>query len=250
MKSCIIIDDEKNARETLQKMLQRYYPNKINVCGMADSVKEGALLINQCNPDVVFLDIEMPQENGLQLFKYIDKPNFEVIFTTAYEQYAISAIKYAALDYILKPINQIELGEAIIKLEQKDRINKNTSLHIEALLHNLNSDSDQFTKVAFPNSEGYVLEKVKNIIYCQADKNYCVIHTITGEKIIVSKPLKFVSGLLPENSFFRIHKSYLINLNYLESVKRANGGQVIMIGGLNLPVASSHLNELIDKINS
>jgi len=249
MKTCIIIDDEQNARETLQKMLQRYFSSRISISGIADSIKEGVLLINQHKPDLVFLDIEMPQENGLELFKYFDRPDFELVFTTAYEQYAIKAIKYAALDYILKPINQIELGEAITKIELKDRINKNTSLHIEALMHNLNSDSDQFTKVAFPSANGYTLEKLKNIVYCQADKNYCIIHTITGKKIIVTKPLKFIAEMLPVDSFFRIHKTYLINLNYIENINKSAGGQVVMSGDIIIPIASTHYTELIERIN-
>lgn len=249
MKRCIIIDDEKNARESLEKMIQRYYSSRMEVCGTADSIKESIELINKLQPDVVFLDIEMPRENGMQLFKYFSQPNFEVVFTTAYEQYAIKAIKYAALDYILKPINQIELGEAISKLELKDKLNKNTSMHIETLLYNLNLDSQDFNKVVLPKSDGYELEKVRNIIYCKADKNYCDVHTISNNKIVVSKSLKYVSGLLSDEMFFRIHKSYLVNLNYIKSLSRADGGQVVLENGMVLPVSVSHFKELLSKIS-
>ena len=248
MKKCVIIDDERNARETLQKMILRYFPTRINIVGMADSVKNGVELIKENKPDVVFLDIEMPEENGLQLFSYFKQIDFYVIFTTAYQQYAINAIKYAALDYILKPINQIELGEAISKLEKKDRINKNTTMHIEALLHNINLDSESFNKVIFPTRDGYELEKIRNIIYCKADKNYCEIHTVSN-MIVVSKSLKYVVDLLPDDIFFRIHKSYYVNQNYIKALSRINGDHVVLENEINLPISSGHYRELVEKMS-
>jgi two-component system LytT family response regulator len=249
MKTCIIIDDEQKAREILQKMLQRYFSKRIEVLAMADSVKQAVALINEHKPDLVFLDIEMPEENGLQLFSYFKVHNFDVIFTTAYEQYAINAIKFAALDYILKPINQIELGDAITKLEKKDRINKNTSLHIENLLHNLNLNSDDFNKIVLPTIDGYELVKIRNIIYCKADGNYCDIYTVTNEIISISKPLKFVEDLLPKNSFFRPHKSFLINLNYIKSISRSNGGEIVLDNGKTIPIAGSQFKKLMEQVH-
>jgi len=248
MKTCIIIDDEKNARETLQKMLLRYFPIRVNILGMADSVKEGVKLIKENTPDVVFLDIEMPGENGLELFSYFKEIDFSVIFTTAYQQYAINAIKYAALDYILKPINQIELGEAITKLEKKDKINKNTTMHIEALLHNINLESENFNKIMLPTREGYELVKIRNIIYCKADKNYCEIHTVSNV-IVVSKPLKYVVEMLPDELFFRIHKSYYVNQNYIKALSRSNGDHVTLQNDINLPISSGHYRELVEKMS-
>jgi two-component system LytT family response regulator len=248
MKKCVIIDDERNARETLQKMLIRYFPTRLNIVGMADSVKEGVYLIKENKPDVVFLDIEMPEENGLQLFSYFKEVDFSVVFTTAYQQYAINAIKYAALDYILKPINQIELGEAISKLERKDRINKNTTMHIEALMHNINLDSESFNKVIFPTKDGYELEKIRNIIYCKADKNYCEIHTVSNI-IVVSKSLKHVVDLLPSDIFFRIHKSYFVNQNYIKALSRSEGDHVILENNVSLPISAGHYRELMDKMS-
>ena len=119
MKTCIIIDDEKNAREALAKIIERYFNSKLKILQLADSVKEGVFAINKYRPDIVFLDIEMPEENGFKLFDYFDIYDFEVIFTTAYKQYAIDAIKFAALDYLLKPINYIDLKDLLIRLERK-----------------------------------------------------------------------------------------------------------------------------------
>ncbi|RUA25035.1 MAG: DNA-binding response regulator [Bacteroidetes bacterium] len=248
MRTCIIIDDELNARQSLQKLLQRYFSRRIEVVALAESVQEGVSLIKEFQPDVVFLDVEMPEENGLQLFSYFQKPTFAVIFTTAYEQYAISAIKYAALDYILKPINQIDLGEAITKLERKDQINKNTSLQIETLLHNMNLDSEVYNKVIFPTSDGYELERVRNILYCKADKNYCEVHTVSAI-ILVTKPLKYMVNLLPEDTFFRIHKSYYVNQNYIKSLSRNNGDRVILDNGESLPIATGHYKDLVEKLS-
>ncbi len=248
MKTCVIIDDERNARETLQKIIQRYFSSRIEVCGLAESVKDGVELIKEHNPDVVFLDIEMPKENGLQLFSYFKQPDFDVIFTTAYEQYAINAIKFAALDYILKPINQIELGEAITKLEKKDHVNKNTSLHIESLLHNLNLETKEFDKIVLPKTNGYELVKTRNIIFCKADGNYCEVYTVINETILVSKSLKHIEYLLPKSIFFRTHKSFLINLNYIKSICRTGGGQVVLENGMKIPIASSHFKNLMEQV--
>jgi two-component system LytT family response regulator len=249
MKKCLIIDDERNARETLQKMIQRYFKSHLEVCGLASSVKEGVDIIKKKKPDVVFLDIEMPGEDGLQLFKYFDEITFEVIFTTAYEQYAIRAIKYSALDYILKPINQIELGEAINKITDKDKLKLKTTLHIETLLHNMNIDSDGFSKVALPTKEGYELEQIRNIVYCQADVNYCKIYTVTNNYIYVSRPLKFIEEILPKTMFFRTHKSFLVNLNYIKRFNRINGGKVVLESGEILPVSTRNCDSLIKRIN-
>ena len=248
MKKCIIIDDEQNARETLQKMIIRYFPTRVNVVGMSDSVKSAVELIKENKPDMVFLDIEMPEENGLELFSYFKEIDFSIVFTTAYQQYAINAIKYAALDYILKPISQIELGAAITKLEKKDKANRNTTMHIEALLHNINLESENFNKIMLPTRDGYELEKIRNIMYCKADKNYCEIYTVSNI-IIVSKPLKYVVELLPKELFFRIHKSYYVNQNYIKSLSRTDGDHLVLENNTNLPISSGHYKELVEKMS-
>lgn len=249
MKTCVIVDDEKNAREALQKMILRYFPEDLEVLALASSVKEAVDRIKETKPDVVFLDIEMPEENGLHLFKYFDSLSFDVVFTTAYQQYAINAIKYAALDYILKPVTQADLAATIKRLYNKDKISRKTFAQIEALINNLNVDSETFTKVAFPTKDGFELERIRNILYCEADGNYCKIFTITKNYIYVSKPLKHVSEMLPEESFSRIHKKYLINLNYLKSFSRTDGGFVTMDTGDILPVSTRNGDFLTKKSN-
>lgn len=247
MRTCIIIDDEKNARETLSKIIERYLNTKIKILYAADSVKEGVFAINKYNPDIVFLDIEMPEENGFKLFEYFDIFNFEVIFTTAYKQYAIDAIKFAALDYLLKPINFIDLRDVLTRLEKKQNKSSNT-VQIEAFLNNLNTDSGNFNKIALPTLDGFQLEKVNNIVYCQAEENYCKIFTNRNEVILVARTLKNIDALLPEEIFFRIHKSYLVNMNYIKSYSKSEGYKIILDNGTELDVATRRNDDFIKAL--
>ncbi len=247
MKTCIIIDDEKNAREALAKIIERYFNNKIKIQQLADSVKEGVFAINKHRPDIVFLDIEMPEENGFKLFDYFDIYDFEVIFTTAYKQYAIDAIKFAALDYLLKPINYIDLRDVLTRLEKKQSKSSNTD-QIEAFLSNLNNDSGNFTKIALPTLDGFQLEKVNNIVYCQAEETYCKIFTNRNEAILVARTLKNIEELLPEELFFRIHKSYLVNMNYIKSYSKTDGYKIILENGTELDVATRRNEEFLKAL--
>ena len=247
MKTCIIIDDEKNARETLSKIIERYFIDKIKVLQLADSVKEGVFAINKYRPDIVFLDIEMPEENGFKLFDYFDIYNFEVIFTTAYKQYAIDAIKFAALDYLLKPINYIDLRDVLIRLEKKQNRSSNTD-QIEAFLSNINTDSGNFNKIALPTMDGFQLEKVNNIVYCQAEETYCKIFTNRNEAILVARTLKNIEEMLPDEIFFRIHKSYLVNMNYIKSYSKSEGYRIMLENGIELDVATRRNEEFIKAL--
>ena len=240
----IIIDDERKSRETLQKIIERYFDDKISIVYLASNVKEGVAAINKYNPSLVFLDIEMPEENGFKLFDYFNRYNFEVIFTTAYKQYAIDGIKYSALDYLLKPINYIDLKEVLKRLEEKrERITPNAQ--IETFLANLNSNSAEFNKIALPTVDGYELERVNNIVYCQAEENYTKIVTNRNDVIMVAKTLKNIETLLPDKMFFRIHKSYLVNLNYIKSYSKSQGYKITLENGVRLDVATRRNDEFL-----
>src|SRR6056297_814277 len=162
----VIIDDERKSRETLQKIIERYFNDQISIVFLASNVQEGVMAINKYNPKLVFLDIEMPEEDGFKLFNYFNYYNFEVIFTTAYKQYAIAAIKCSALAYLLKPINYIDLKEVLKRLEEQHK-KLTPQTQIETFRSNINSDSSEFNKIALPTLEGFELEKMNNIIYCQ-----------------------------------------------------------------------------------
>jgi two-component system, LytTR family, response regulator len=242
MLNCVIIDDEKKARDTFEKIVDRYLPEKLKIIYSADSVKEGVSAINKFHPELVFLDIEMPLENGFKLFDYFDDINFEVIFLTAYRHYAIDAIKYSAFDYILKPLNFIDLRDVISRYEKK-KGKDDRALRVNTLMGNLNSGQELQHKVALPTLTGYQLEKINNIIYCEADENYTRIFTIKGEIIMVCRTLKVVEELLPSDYFFRIHKSYVVNLNYIKSYDRSH---IIQLeNGTTLEVASRRNEEFL-----
>jgi two-component system LytT family response regulator len=242
--TCIIIDDERIARETFKDICERYLNERMEVRGLAESVKEGVELIKRHQPEIVFLDIEMPVESGFKLFEYFSQYTFEVIFTTAFKQYAIDAIKYAALDYLLKPIDYIDLREALNRYEKK-RTSNTSQVRIQTLLSNLSIGVDINQKVAFPTMDGYQMEKLNDIMYCEGDVNYTKIHTCNGRLIMVSRTLKEVEELLSSQYFFRTHKSYLVNLNYIKSYSRSDNFGVYLENNQWLPVSTRKNDEFI-----
>lgn len=244
MISCVIIDDEKLARSALELMFNRYFPEKINVLAKSESLKEGVFAIYKYNPDLVFLDIEMPVENGFKIFDYFQQINFSVVFTTAYKEYALKAIKVAALDYILKPIGVEDLKETIT-LYEKRQVSGIPIESIEKLINVLNPVSTTIAKVALPTFQGFQIEKVNAIIYCEADQNYTKVHTIDGGVLLISKPLNAIESLLPANLFYRIHKSHLVNLNYIRSYSRAEGFHIVLEDGTELDVATRRNDDFI-----
>lgn len=249
MITCIIIDDERKAREAFKKIIKRYFEDKLEVLALAESVNEGVSAIHKLNPDIVFLDIEMPGENGFKIFSYFKKINFEVIFTTAFNQYAINAIKYAALDYLLKPINFIDINDALKKFEERKTLSSRNE-RIEVLLANLDLGVSIKSKVALPTLSGFHMEKINNIIYCEADNNYTKIHLVYGKYILVSKTLKYTEELLPENIFFRIHKTFLVNLNYVVEYIRNDSHKVILDDGTKLVVATRRVDDFAKALTS
>lgn len=247
MITAIIIDDEQNAREFLQKLLIRYFPKKIAVLEICDSVSTGIEAINRLQPSLVFLDIQMPGESGFELFKHFNKINFDVIFTTAHKDYAIDAIKHAAFDYLLKPINYIDLLSTIKRFEENDKIQLQNE-RISELLENISSDNSSFNKVALPTHNGYELVKLNTIIYCQSESNYCKIICTDGKELLMAKTLKFVEELLDSDLFIRIHKSYLVNLNCIVKYDKGDELLVTLNNGLKLPVSIRKKEQFLNAI--
>jgi two-component system LytT family response regulator len=246
----IIVDDEIDAREFLEKLLQRYFPDKFLILALCQSVDEAKLAIDKFNPELVFLDIQMPRKNGFELIKEIKPINFEVVFTTAHSEFAIDAIKCSALDYLLKPINYIDLLESVKKYESKtNKASQNEKLTL--LIENLDTGNSEFKRIAFPTETGLEFMKTNSILYCEADGNYCTLKCLDGKKITISKTLKYVEELLPTNIFQRIHKSYLVNLNYISRFNKSNELLVELTNGETLPVAirkkEDFLNAVIQK---
>jgi two-component system LytT family response regulator len=246
----IIVDDEINAREFLEKLLNRYFPNKFIVLASCKSVDEAINAIELHKPELVFLDIQMPKKSGFELIKEFKQIDFEIIFTTAHQEFAIDAIKINALDYLLKPINYIDLADAIKRFEKKAvKIKEENNLKL--LIKNIDTGSNGYKNIAFQTESGFELIKVNSILYCVADNNYCKIVCLDGSKTVLSKSLKYVEESLPSEIFQRIHKSYLVNLNYISRFNKINDLLVELTNGENLPVSirkkEAFVNAILNK---
>jgi two-component system LytT family response regulator len=243
----IIVDDEHNAREFLEKLLTRYFPDKFLILDKCKSVDEAIVSIEKYNPELVFLDVQMPNKNGFQLFKELNKVKFEVIFTTAHSEFAIDAIKCSALDYLLKPINYIDLLETIKKYEDKQNKAYQED-RLSLLLENIDTGGSAYNRIALPTENGFELLKTNAILYCEADSNYCKIVCLDGKNIVLSKTLKYIEELLPSSIFQRIHKSYLVNLNYVIRFNKANELLIELSNGETLPVSVRQKENFINAI--
>lgn len=239
----VIIDDEKHCREVLTTLIQKHCPE----VEVADSFNSGADALNVVDkivPDILFLDIEMPGMNGFEFLERCPEKNFEIIFTTAYNEYAIKAIKHSALDYLLKPIDKDELILAIAKAKQHH--SQKTSARVEQLLSSLNLRKES-KRFAVPTLEGLIMLNSDEILYCESDGPYCTFHFTTNAKpLLTSKTLKEAEEVLQGGGeFFRIHHSFLINLKFVQKYVRGEGGEVIMNNGKNIPVARSRKQDFL-----
>lgn len=243
----VIIDDENSASEFLEKMLQRYFPNKFYVCSLSESIDDAVVAIETYQPDLVFLDIQMPNKNGFELFKEVKEINFEVIFTTAHSEYAIEAIKRSALDYLLKPINYIDLLGAVTRFENKSK-KESQQKQFNVLLENIDTGDVAHKKLAISTETGIEFVKFNSIVYLEAQNNYTKINLLDGTTIIASKTLKSFDELLPSELFFRIHKSYLINMNFVKRFFKIDDFLVELTTGEKLPLSYRKKNEFISAI--
>ncbi|MBD3638236.1 MAG: response regulator transcription factor [Crocinitomicaceae bacterium] len=249
--SCIIVDDEPQNQVVLEKMIHGFCPD-VKVTGLASSVEEAIELIEDNTPDLVFLDIEMPGNDGFKLLDKFEAPPFVVVFTTAHSEYALKAIKYAALDYLLKPINLKELKLAIAKA--KSRIKERNKLPDQNLkkfkvLKESSLDSKlDFEKIALSTDDGIQIIQIDDILWCEADKTYTIVHFVKGNQIKVSKLLKDVEALLPSSDFYRIHKSHIVNLDCITKYTNEDGPMVHLSDGTKLEVAVRRRQLLLTKL--
>lgn len=248
MIKAIIIDDELHAREFLERIIEKYFSDKILLFGSCKNVKEGLEYIDKFSPDLVFLDINMPNESGIDLLRELPKIEFEIIFTTAHAEFAIDAIKWSALDYLLKPINHLELATTIKKFEKKWQ-NKMEFDRFRLLIENISGDDQSNAKIAFPIENGFKIVKINSILYCQSDVNYTKIFLNNGTSFILSKTLKLIEELLPSSTFLRVHKSYLVNFNYVIYFSRSLDAYVELSNNIKIPVSSRKKEDVIIKIS-
>lgn len=239
----LIIDDESHIRVTLNRFIQKYCPQAM-VAGEANSVKTGIEAIKKYNPDLVLLDIKMGDGTGFDLLNALDQINFKLIFVTAFEKFAVQAFKYSAVDFLLKPVNPNELAEAVERVSEI----RQSDLHIrlKALGENFETSEPNKKKIILKTQENIYLTEVANIIFCESDGCYTRIYTNNGEKILISKPLKEYDELLRDAGFFRVHKSYLINLRHIKRFEKTEGGSIVLSNGHKLPVAMRKKEELLD----
>lgn len=244
IKTCII-DDEANSREVLELMLKENH-NDIEIAATAANIKDGADIIKQHRPDIIFLDIEMPGGNGFELVKSLNDPLPEIVFCTAYGHYAIKAIECSALAYLMKPVSSVKLSEAI----QKARIKSSQlqkALQVNVLNEQLNP-AKEATRFLINTTEDIKVVKFNEVICCIAESNYTHIRLTDGSRITASKTLKEFETILQQPNFFRIHHSYLINLDHILRINKSDGTMVDLPHGISLDVARAKRDELLLKL--
>ena len=242
----IIIDDEKNSREILDKMITRYLPDKVKVLSKVGSIGEAMDQINDNCPDLIFLDIQLNDKSGLELLHHYKDANlFDVIFVTGFRDYAIDAVRYNAIDYILKPINMVDLVSAVKRYEKKMM---ELSINAVSSLTN-DTNTNKRDSIAFPSKNGFKIEQISSIIYCEAKGNYTDVFLYAKGQILVSKTLKKVVEMINHSDFFRIHKSFYLNMNFISSYNRSEN-LVELTNGSFLPVSVRKNESFIKKLVS
>lgn len=241
----IIIDDEFKSREVLKSLLEKFCEN-VEVLATCHNGDEAIAAIEAHKPDVIFLDIQMQRETGFDILQRLDKIDFEIVFTTAYSEFAIKAFNFSAIDYLLKPIDIEMLRKAVEKTRK--RIVGSISQRVAQLAENIKGNSFKNSRLAIPSTDGLVFVTVDEIIYCEASGNYTNIYLEDSRKFIVSRTLKEYEDLLEDQDFFRIHNSHLINLNSIKKYIRGDGGQVVMKNDKTLDVSKTKKKGFLDKI--
>ncbi|AHM62476.1 LytTR family two component transcriptional regulator [Flammeovirgaceae bacterium 311] len=240
----ILIDDEKHCRETLSIQLERYCP-EVQLLAQCSSAAEGLKAIREQKPALVFLDVEMPLMNGFDMLQQLPEISFEIIFTTGYDAYAIKAIRFSALDYLLKPIDKDELQKAVAKARHQQDQSTILTQQLSVLMEKLANKQGILQKIALPTQTGFELVPLESILKCESDSNYTHIYLKGGRKILVSRTLKEIEELLEGHPFLRVHHSYIANLNEIVRYVRGEGGYLIMSDDSSVMVSRSRKDSLL-----
>jgi len=252
MITALLIDDDSNLRNGMKSMLERYAP-EIQILGEADSVKTGTNAIEYHQPNVIFLDIQLGDGTGFDILEQLSQRNVSlnshVVFITAHEEYAVKAFRFSALDYLLKPVDPDDLKKVIEKVK-KVLANNDSYAHIDLLLENIRKKVDKFKRIALSTSDGIHLFEVSDIIRCESQDNYTKFYIKDNKPVLISKTLKEYEELLSEQGFERIHQSHLINLAYLKSYIKKDGGYAVMADNSHLPISQRKKERLQELLKS
>ncbi len=240
----LVIDDESKARHALMALAQNLFDD-LEWAGEADGVESGLRMVRQTQPDLIFLDVQMQDGTGFDLLSRIDRAKQQVIFVSAYDHFALQALKFSAVDYLVKPVEKQELQRAVQKVREQKSLNE-VRQKLDMLLQN----RYRLDKIALPSVNGIEFVRITDIVRCEADDNYTTFYLQNGEKILVSKTLKYFEELLTAKNFFRIHKASLINLGYLKKYVKGEGGTVILDDGTQLPVSRRRKEGLLETLKS
>ncbi|MGQ0829501.1 MAG: LytR/AlgR family response regulator transcription factor [Bacteroidota bacterium] len=243
----IVVDDELGSRESLSKMIEKNCKN-IQIIGKADSMISALEVITNNEPDLVFLDIEMPNGNAFDLLEKFKEINFNIIFVTAYDHYAIKAIKFSAIDYILKPVDPEELTKAIGRFEAQLETKKSLDKKFKMLLSNVRPEN-KLKKVGIPDGDGLIFINLTEIIRCDSDGNYTYFLLTNGKKIVASRTLGEYEQMFNDDNFFRVHRSHLINLEHVKKYIKGEGGYVVMTDNSQVEVSRRNKNDFLEKLS-
>lgn len=244
MRSIIVDDEPKNVR-ILNKLLTDYCPD-VKIIGNAGDANAALQIIEELKPELVFLDIEMPNGNAFDLLDKLMPVNFDIIFITAFESYSLKAFKYAALDYLLKPVSIEELQNAVAKAKDNNQ-SKNINMQVKSLLHNINNVNSGLQKVAVHTVDGLEFVKAEDIVRLEAQGSYTVFHLVNKLTLLASKNIKDYEDILTGDIFFRIHNSHIINLNAIKKYHKGRGGYIIMDDGTTIEVATRRKNDFLSR---
>ncbi len=241
----IIIDDEAHCREVLRMQLNRYCP-ELNIIACCASADEGQTAIERHQPDLVFLDVEMPDADGFSLLENCTWRQFSVIFTTAHDRYAIKAIRHSALDFLLKPIDKSDLTQAV---EKATHLHPAAEMQADTILRLLREQMPQFERIALPTFDGLRMLPVKDILYCESEGSYTrIILDQCARPVMVCKSLRDVDDILRDKGFFRAHNSFIINLAHMNKYIKGDGGDIVMADGRSVPLARNRKQEFLERI--
>ncbi len=248
----LIIEDEQKSRDMLATLIKKNFP-QLTIVGLAKNVAEGVEFIKTLSPDLVFLDISMPDGTGFDVLEKTEGLKFDIIFTTATDKHALKAIKYSACDYLLKPIDVDELKPTVDKLIVK-HTNKTSTMpsmeNLQFLIQNLKRADDNYSKITLPSGNAYEIVNIKDIIRCEADGSYTNFILIGGKKLMVSASMKHYEDLLPANDFIRIHHHHLININHVVRFLKVDGGYAIMSDNSQLEISRRKKDAFLERLNA